>query len=251
MLVAPGRSRATSSVVALRLLARIAEEAGRALAVVGDALTRSLAAEAGLDAYASVEDARLALPAPAEAAQARRASIHVVRGDAPAAMETVALAAIATSAGCGSRHRDARGAGGAEPTNRFRTGRSRRAIPAGAAARWPGSAPRRRGRARRDRAPSGHRHDRARQRAAWPGRLRDPDRGSRPAARHGGGNRPGGGDGDVSDPGGGDRRGRLSQLQLVRCGGRRRDPRRGRRRGRRPGVRDDRKRHRASRAAHG
>ena len=100
VLVAPGRSRATSSVVALRLLARIAEEAGRPLAVVGDALTRSLAAEAGLDAYASVEDARMAVPAPAEA-QARRASIHVVRGDAPAGVDTVALAAVSTSAATG------------------------------------------------------------------------------------------------------------------------------------------------------
>ena len=68
--------------------------------MVGDALTRSLAAEAGLDAYASVEDARTAVPAPAEA-QARRASIHVVRGDAPAEMETVALAALSTSAATG------------------------------------------------------------------------------------------------------------------------------------------------------
>lgn len=91
VLVAPGRSRATSSVVALRLLARIAEDAGRRVAVVGDALTRSLAAEAGLDAYASVDDARDAVPAPAEA-QARRASIHVVRGASPEGTETVALA---------------------------------------------------------------------------------------------------------------------------------------------------------------
>ncbi|HYI65514.1 MAG TPA: hypothetical protein VEW95_01165, partial [Candidatus Limnocylindrales bacterium] len=66
VLVAPGRSRATSSVVALRLLARVAADADRRLAVVGDALTRSLAAEAGLDAYASVEDAHNAVPAPAE-----------------------------------------------------------------------------------------------------------------------------------------------------------------------------------------
>ncbi|MDQ2689064.1 MAG: hypothetical protein M3Y29_02165, partial [Chloroflexota bacterium] len=48
VIVAPGRSRATSSAVALRLLARAGEEDGRELAVVGDALTRSLAAEAGL-----------------------------------------------------------------------------------------------------------------------------------------------------------------------------------------------------------
>jgi hypothetical protein len=97
VLVAPGRSRATSSVVALRLLARIAEESSRRVSVVGDALTRSLAAEAGLEAYASVEDARNALPAPAES-QARRASIHVVRGGASEGTETVALAGPPTPA---------------------------------------------------------------------------------------------------------------------------------------------------------
>ncbi|MEA2650465.1 MAG: hypothetical protein QOI85_186 [Chloroflexota bacterium] len=96
VLVAPGRSRATSSVVALRLLARIAEESGRGLSVVGDALTRSLAVEAGLDAYASVDDARHAVPAPAEA-EARRASIHVVRGDASEGTETIALAGTSTA----------------------------------------------------------------------------------------------------------------------------------------------------------
>ena len=53
IVVAPGRSRATSSAVALRLLARAGEEAGRDVALVGDALTRSLAAEAGLTAYAT------------------------------------------------------------------------------------------------------------------------------------------------------------------------------------------------------
>ncbi len=83
VVVAPGRSRATSSVVALRLLARAAEEAGRGLAVVGDGLTRSLAAEAGLDSYASIEDARKAVPMEPIEARATRASIHVVRGEAP------------------------------------------------------------------------------------------------------------------------------------------------------------------------
>ena len=97
VLVAPGRSRATSSVVAMRLLARVAEDADRRLAVVGDALTRSLAAEAGLDAHASVEDARNAVPAPAETV-ARRASIHVIRGRETDGTETVALAAPAASA---------------------------------------------------------------------------------------------------------------------------------------------------------
>ena len=81
VLVAPGRSRATSSVVALRLLARVGEEAGVSIAVAGDALTRSLAAEAGLDTYASVEDARNARPAAPAEAPTRQASIHVVRGE--------------------------------------------------------------------------------------------------------------------------------------------------------------------------
>ncbi|HEY6608632.1 MAG TPA: hypothetical protein VI277_05495 [Candidatus Limnocylindria bacterium] len=81
VIVAPGRSRATSSTVALRLLARAAEEDGRQVAIVGDALTRSLAAEAGLTAYGSVADARRAdpgeTPVPGET---RTAAIHVVRG---------------------------------------------------------------------------------------------------------------------------------------------------------------------------
>lgn len=80
VLVAPGRSRATSSVVALRLLNRVREESGVALGVVGDPLTRSLAAEAGLESYVSVDDARRAVPAPTDAP--RRAAIHVMRGDA-------------------------------------------------------------------------------------------------------------------------------------------------------------------------
>ena len=80
VLVAPGRSRATSSAVALRLLARVATGEGRELAVVGDALTRSLAAEAGLAAYVSVEDARQAVAPDATAHVAPRAAIHVVRG---------------------------------------------------------------------------------------------------------------------------------------------------------------------------
>lgn len=80
VLVVPGRSRATSSVIVLRLLAKVGEEADRRVAVVGDALTRSLASEAGLDAYASVDDARQALPISVEA-QGKGASIHVVRGE--------------------------------------------------------------------------------------------------------------------------------------------------------------------------
>ncbi len=92
IVVVPGRSRATSSAVALRLLARAAEEEGREVAVVGDALTRSLATEAGLTAYATLDDARRAEPAPtSEPTEVHHAAIHVVRG----IDETVATPAIA------------------------------------------------------------------------------------------------------------------------------------------------------------
>jgi hypothetical protein len=81
IVVAPGRSRATSSAVALRLLARAGDEDGREVAVVGDPLTRSLAAEAGLAAYATLDEARRAeVPVIDEPAEARHATIHVVRG---------------------------------------------------------------------------------------------------------------------------------------------------------------------------
>lgn len=92
VIVAPGRSRATSSVVALRLLARSGEDDGRELAIVGDALTRSLAAEAGLTAYASVDDARAATPQPDEASAPRHAAIHVIRG--PATEETAPVPTV-------------------------------------------------------------------------------------------------------------------------------------------------------------
>ncbi len=81
IVVVPGRSRATSSAVALRLLARAGEEEGRDVAVVGDALTRSLSAEAGLAAYATLDDARRAEPAaPSEPTEVHHAAIHVMRG---------------------------------------------------------------------------------------------------------------------------------------------------------------------------
>lgn len=80
VVVAPGRSRATSSAVALRLLARAAEAEARQLAVVGDALTRSLAVEVGVAAYASVDDARAAtVPDATAPSVATQAAIHVVR----------------------------------------------------------------------------------------------------------------------------------------------------------------------------
>ena len=82
VLVAPGRSRATSSVVALRLLARAAAETGRSVALVADASTRAIAGEAGVAAFASVADATSGTPSPAEPMTPTRAPIHVVRGAA-------------------------------------------------------------------------------------------------------------------------------------------------------------------------
>jgi hypothetical protein len=82
VLVAPGRSRATSSVVALRLLARAASETGRSVALVADASTRAMAGEAGVAAFASVADATSGTPSPAEPMTPTRAPIHVVRGAA-------------------------------------------------------------------------------------------------------------------------------------------------------------------------
>ncbi|MDQ6683067.1 MAG: baseplate J/gp47 family protein [Chloroflexota bacterium] len=82
VLVAPSRTKATSSAVALRLLAEIAGEDGKRIALVADPLARSLAAEAGLAAYASVRDATTATSDAAAAAEpVRRATINVVRGD--------------------------------------------------------------------------------------------------------------------------------------------------------------------------
>ena len=95
IVVVPGRSRATSSVVALRLLGRAADGEGRALSVVGDALTRSLAHEAGVPAHASIEEARRADPSAAPAAEAQHAPIHVVRGPvAEGTAPTLAAAAV-------------------------------------------------------------------------------------------------------------------------------------------------------------
>jgi hypothetical protein len=85
-------------VVALRLLGRAAEADGRSLSVVGDALTRSLAAEAGVPAFGSLEDARTSEGA-APAVESRHASISVVRG--PAADETAPTLAALTPSGAG------------------------------------------------------------------------------------------------------------------------------------------------------
>jgi hypothetical protein len=100
IVVAPGRSRATSSAVALRLLARAAEADEREIAVVGDALTRSLAAEASIEAYATVDEARRGDPAPPPAASdAAHATIHVVRGPATEdSAPTLAAVTVAATA---------------------------------------------------------------------------------------------------------------------------------------------------------
>src|SRR5205823_12412553 len=85
VLVAPGRSKATSSSIGLRLLARHATEVGRQLSLVADPAARTLAAEAGIPAYASIADAQAETgdhdqsPQPAPRPLA---AIHVVRGEA-------------------------------------------------------------------------------------------------------------------------------------------------------------------------
>lgn len=80
VIVAPGRSRATSSAVALRLLAAVAAEEKRTLSLVADAPTRAVAGEAGIAAFASVAEATSGSSAPDQAAASPRAPIHVVRG---------------------------------------------------------------------------------------------------------------------------------------------------------------------------
>ncbi|HEX6139305.1 MAG TPA: baseplate J/gp47 family protein [Candidatus Limnocylindria bacterium] len=82
VLVAPGRSKATTSAVALRLLAELAAEEGREIALVADPAARALAAEAAIPAFASVAEASGNGTSPAVAPPApRRAPIHVVRGE--------------------------------------------------------------------------------------------------------------------------------------------------------------------------
>ncbi len=80
VIVAPGRSRATSSAVALRLLAQVASEENRTLALVADAATRAVATEAGIAAFASVAEATSGSAAPDQPTTTPRAPIHVVRG---------------------------------------------------------------------------------------------------------------------------------------------------------------------------
>ncbi|MEP7041140.1 MAG: baseplate J/gp47 family protein [Chloroflexota bacterium] len=96
VLVAPGRSRATSSVVALRLLARAAADSGRSVALVADASTRALAGEAGVAAFASVADATSPTPSPPEPITPTRAPIHVVRGAGAARSQPARPSILAT-----------------------------------------------------------------------------------------------------------------------------------------------------------
>lgn len=88
VVVAPGRTKATSSAVALRLLAGVAADEGRELALVADPLARTLAAEAGIPAHASVAEAIAGSAPTVEATPARRAAIHVVRPETPLAVVT-------------------------------------------------------------------------------------------------------------------------------------------------------------------
>ena len=103
VLVASGRTKATTSAVALRLLAQVAAEEGRELALVADPGARALAAEAGIAAFASVADANVEGAVPAAPPPAARAPIHVVRGagepaapDQPAALAAAAAVPLAT-----------------------------------------------------------------------------------------------------------------------------------------------------------
>jgi len=80
ILVAPGRIKALSSVIALRLLARIAAADGIELSLVADPSTRGMAAEAGIAAFPSLADAQAGGPA-ADLPPRPLASIRVVRGE--------------------------------------------------------------------------------------------------------------------------------------------------------------------------
>ena len=101
VLVASGRTKATTSAVALRLLAQVAADEGREIALVADPGARALAAEAGIAAFASVADANVEGAVPAAPPPAARAPIHVVRGagepaapDQPAAVAAAVAAAV-------------------------------------------------------------------------------------------------------------------------------------------------------------
>ncbi|HEX9634329.1 MAG TPA: baseplate J/gp47 family protein [Candidatus Limnocylindria bacterium] len=92
VLVASGRTKATTSAVALRLLAQVAAEEGREVVLVADPFARALAGEAGIPAFSSVSDANADGAVPLEPAAPRRAPIHVVRGEPVLAAPPPALA---------------------------------------------------------------------------------------------------------------------------------------------------------------
>jgi len=94
VLVASGRTKATSSAVALRLLAGVAADEGRQVALVADAAARAMAAEAGIDTFASVAEASADGAVPLAPPEPRRAPIRVVRDADPARP----LAAVVSSA---------------------------------------------------------------------------------------------------------------------------------------------------------
>ena len=103
IIVAPGRSRATSSAVALRLLAQVAAEEARSVSLVADAPTRAVASEAGIAAFASVAEATSGA-VPDQAVASPRAPIRVVRGPfevAAAAPSSAAPAPAAPRPGAG------------------------------------------------------------------------------------------------------------------------------------------------------
>ncbi len=83
VIVAPGRCRAISSGVAVRLLARAAADGGRAVVLVADAAGRALAAQAGLAAFASLAEASVEGAVPVGPVEPTSASIRVVRGPEP------------------------------------------------------------------------------------------------------------------------------------------------------------------------
>lgn len=89
VLVASGRTKATTSAVALRLLAGVAAEDEREIALVADATGRALAAEAGIPAFASVAEASAEDAAPVAPPPAPRAPIRVVRGESAAQADAV------------------------------------------------------------------------------------------------------------------------------------------------------------------
>lgn len=98
VIVAPGRSRATSSAVALRLLAQVAAEDERSIALVADPATRAVASGAGIASFASVAEATSGSVASRDVGVPLRAPIHIVRGapdTAPAAATDRTVAPLA------------------------------------------------------------------------------------------------------------------------------------------------------------